>query len=179
MKDTGIIRRLDDLGRIVIPKGIRKSIKLKAGDPVEFYTENGELIIKKYSPIEKNSEFSLSVLNAISYALEKQCFITDAKKVVCATEKYKEFEDKNLSEDFINILNEKKSVVIKKGDNNANIQIISGQTIQSDYKFIMPIIKEGQVFGAIIILDNSPTEIEQTLFLKTAKICASILSEQF
>ncbi len=179
MKDTGIIRRLDDLGRIVIPKSIRKCIKLKAGDPVEFYTENGELIIKKYSPIEKNSEFSLSVISAISYALEKQCLLTDVKKVVCATEKYKELEDKNLSEDFINVINEKKSVVIKKGDNNANVEIVNGQTTQSDYKFIMPIIKEGQVFGAIIIVDSTPTEIEQTLFLKTAKMCVSILSEQF
>ena len=63
MKATGVVRRIDDLGRVVIPKEIRKTLRIKEGDPLEIFTDKeGEVILKKYSPIGELSEFALDML---------------------------------------------------------------------------------------------------------------------
>ena len=59
MKATGIVRRIDELGRVVIPKEIRKTLRLRVGDPLEIYTDSGEHLLKKYSPINSLESFSL------------------------------------------------------------------------------------------------------------------------
>ena len=78
MKATGIIRRVDDLGRIVIPKEIRKTLKIREGDPVEIFTDNqGQVILKKYSPIGEIGNFAKAYAEAMSQIAGHRVLVTD------------------------------------------------------------------------------------------------------
>ena len=83
MKATGIIRRVDDLGRIVIPKEIRKTLKIREGDPVEIFTDNqGQVILKKYSPIGEIGNFAKAYAEAMSQIAGHRVLVTDREKVI-------------------------------------------------------------------------------------------------
>lgn len=87
MKATGIIRRVDDLGRIVIPKEIRKTLKIREGDPVEIFTDNqGQVILKKYSPIGEIENFAKAYAEAMSQIAGHRVLVTDREKVIAVAE---------------------------------------------------------------------------------------------
>lgn len=81
MKATGIVRRIDDLGRVVVPKEIRKTLKIREGDPVEIFTDNqGQIILKKYSPIGEMGDFARDYAEAMSQIAGHTVIVTDRKK---------------------------------------------------------------------------------------------------
>ena len=83
MKATGVVRRIDELGRIVIPKEIRRTLKIKNGTPLEIYSgDNGELILKKYSPILEISDFASEVAESIYKATELSVIVTNMEKII-------------------------------------------------------------------------------------------------
>ena len=83
MKATGIVRRVDDLGRVVVPKEIRKTLKIREGDPVEIYTDSeGDIILRKYSPIGEMGDFARSYAQAMSQIAGHRVMVTDREKVV-------------------------------------------------------------------------------------------------
>lgn len=86
MKATGIVRRMDDLGRVVIPKEIRRTMKIREGDPLEIYTDRqGEVIFKKYSPVKEISELALYCVNALNRAAGGVFAVCDKDAVIaCA-----------------------------------------------------------------------------------------------
>ena len=77
MQGTGIVRRIDELGRVVIPKEIRKTLRIKEGDPLEIYTDKENLVISKYSPISSINDFVKIVADGIEEVTQKVCLITD------------------------------------------------------------------------------------------------------
>ncbi len=84
MKATGIVRRIDDLGRIVIPKEIRRTLRIKEGDPLEIYTDrDGEVIFKKYSPIGEMQSFANEYATALQKATGTPIFVCDKEEVIC------------------------------------------------------------------------------------------------
>ena len=88
MKATGVVRRIDDLGRVVIPKEIRRVHRIKEGDPLEIFTDSdGEIILKKYSPIGELSEFATSYAETISKTTGHITCITDKDSVIAALRK--------------------------------------------------------------------------------------------
>ena len=179
MKDTGIVRRIDGLGRIVIPKEIRKNVKIKEGDPLEFFTERGELILKKYSPLKDNEEFLSKVLISLSQVIEKDCIITDLERVICATEPFKCLEGKSISQDVQKILTEKKCINLNLLDNK-NFTFITGeQQFNASNIFVMPIVNDGQVFGGIILPTKNGELKENDLDVKSIRVCAKIIAEYF
>ena len=82
LKSTGVVRRIDDLGRIVIPKEIRKNMKIKDGESVEIYLDSDNIILKKYSPLGNIMEFYKSYVNSIYEAILENIMIVDRDKVV-------------------------------------------------------------------------------------------------
>ena len=83
MKATGIVRRIDDLGRVVIPKEIRRTLRIREGDPLEIYTDtNGEVIFKKYSPIGELSDFASQYAEVISKISGKPMIISDRDHII-------------------------------------------------------------------------------------------------
>ena len=86
MKATGIVRRIDELGRVVIPKEIRRTLRIREGDPLEIYTDrDGEVILKKYSPIGEMSSFAKDYTEAIFRSLGHIAFIVDRYQVVAVS----------------------------------------------------------------------------------------------
>jgi UDP-N-acetylmuramate dehydrogenase len=102
MKATGIVRRIDDLGRVVIPKEIRRTMRIREGDPLEIFTDrDGEVIFKKYSPIGELTGFAAQYAETLHKTCEMSVVICDRDSVVaCAGVSKKEYGDKSLSEEL-------------------------------------------------------------------------------
>ena len=85
MKSTGVVRRIDDLGRIVIPKEIRRTLRIREGESLEIYTEGEMVLLKKYSPMEDLGEISHELVNSVSQSLPDNIMITDRDKIIAVT----------------------------------------------------------------------------------------------
>lgn len=102
MKATGVVRRIDDLGRIVIPKEIRKTLRIKEGDPLEIFTDReGQVILKKYSPIGELSEFATEYAETLAKTTGHIACITDKDMVIAVSGgSKKEFLEQSISKDL-------------------------------------------------------------------------------
>ena len=118
MKATGVVRRIDDLGRIVIPKEIRKTLRIKEGDPLEIFTDKeGEVILKKYSPIGELSEFATGYAETLSKTTGHIACITDKDTVIAVSGgSKKEFLEQDLSKELEQLMEDKE--VYTSQDNN-------------------------------------------------------------
>lgn len=115
MKSTGVVRRIDDLGRIVIPKEIRKNMKIKDGESVEIYLDSDNIILKKYSPLGNIMEFYKSYVNSIYEAILENIMIVDRDKVVAvAGDLKKKYLDKSISSKLDNIIEQREVVLEPK-----------------------------------------------------------------
>ena len=116
MKATGIVRRIDELGRVVIPKEIRSTLRLKSGDPLEIFTDRDELMLKKYSPIASLEKFSEGTAKSLSDLSGHIAVICDTDGVLHASGRgQREFDGKNLSNNMEKIMREKKKLCRKLG----------------------------------------------------------------
>ena len=101
MKATGIVRRIDELGRVVIPKEIRRTLRIKEGDPLEIFTERDELMLKKYSPIATLERFSKATARSLNDLCGKLAVICDTDGVLHAFgDGKKDFDGKKLSDNM-------------------------------------------------------------------------------
>ena len=160
MKATGIVRRIDDLGRVVVPKEIRRVLRIREGDPLEIYTGNsGEVILKKYSPISELGQFADEYAESVSQVLGTTIVVSDTDQVISAWGAgKKEFAD-------------------KKVDNELDKIIQSKNRYLNDSKIVVPIISQGDPIGSITILQNTGKTLGDAE-LKAAEIGAGFLARQ-
>ena len=105
MKATGIVRRIDELGRVVIPKEIRRTLRIKEGDPLEIFTDRDELMLKKYSPIATIERFSEAAAKSLNDLSGKLSVVCDTDGILYAFgEGKKEISGKTLSDEMDKIL---------------------------------------------------------------------------
>ena len=161
MKATGVVRRIDDLGRVVIPKEIRKVHRIKEGDPLEIFTDKeGEIILKKYSPIGELTEFASTYADTISKTTGHIACITDKDTVIAvAGGSKKDFLEKNLSKELEEVM-ENKEVFKSKENNEISIPITQNEGRERIYnsQVIYPIITDGDVVGSVILLSKEPNK---------------------
>ncbi|MEG2199489.1 MAG: stage V sporulation T C-terminal domain-containing protein, partial [Anaerovorax sp.] len=154
MKATGIVRRIDDLGRVVIPKEIRRTMRIREGDPLEIFTDrDGEVILKKYSPIGELGQFAEEYAESASKILNCIALVSDADQIIAvAGASKKMFMEKKISKDLETIINNKTTYLSKSGDKNHSIT--AEDTGTNDYisQLMVPIISQGDPIGAIIFL---------------------------
>ena len=153
MKATGIVRRIDDLGRIVIPKEIRRTLHIRESDPLEIFTDReGQVILKKYSPIGEMTTFARDQFIAVSGGC-------------------KQLLNKSVSRQLEEKVNNRETVIAAKGDRNY-VNIAEDIAVDYAWQLITPIICEGDVIGSVILLENDGKskmgEVEQKLALSAA-----------
>lgn len=167
MKATGIVRRIDDLGRIVIPKEIRKTLKIREGDPLEIFTDSeGEVILKKYSPVNELGNFAKEYAESLAQSAGHIICIADKDQIIAVSGgAKKELIDKPLSPEMEKVLNNR-SIHIATRDDNTFVSVLKDD-VESIYnsELITPIISEGDVLGAVVFLSNGGKmgEIESKL----------------
>ena len=172
MKATGVVRRIDDLGRIVIPKEIRKTLRIKDGESVEIFLDDNNIVLKKYSPIEVLPDFYKEYVNAIYSEIGGNIFIVDRDKVVAlAGELKKKYINKSISSSLDTIIQKR---VVKFSYEKEKINLVFNTNENASY-VIAPIITNGDAVGAVIILfldDNIDDFI-----VKTGSIAAKFLGK--
>ena len=177
MKATGIVRRIDDLGRIVIPKEIRRTMRLREGDPLEIYTSTeGEVIFKKYSPIGELAPFATQYADVLSNGTSLSVIICDKDHCIAASGISKrEVLERRLSAELEEILEDRKSYFAKPGENK-NIHPLEG--IIHTASVIVPIISAGDVVGVIWMLTPETGAVPSESDCNLAKVAASFLGKQ-
>ncbi len=178
MKATGVVRRIDDLGRVVIPKEIRKVHRIKEGDPLEIFTDKeGEIILKKYSPIGELSEFASSYAETISKTTGHITCITDKDTVIAVSGgSKKDFLEKGLSKQLEEVI-ENKEVFKSKDNDEIAIPITQNEGRERIYnsQVIYPIISDGDVIGSVILLSKEPNQKMGEVEYKVAQSAAGFL----
>ena len=178
MKATGIVRRIDDLGRVVIPKEIRRVFRIREGDALEIFTSrDGEVIFKKYSPVGEMSSFSTQYAETLYKICQMAVVITDRDNVIaCSGASKKEYMEKRLSEEFDAIMNTRSLYSDADGTKKTPVTEGSGAFV----RYAMPIITEGDVVGCIASLyqegEKSGINDAESKLIQTA---ASFLGKQF
>ena len=168
MKATGIVRRIDDLGRVVIPKEIRRTLRIREGDPLEIFTDReGEVILKKYSPIGELGAFAKEYAESLSQTLGHVTCIVDKDQIVAVSGgAKKELLEKHISQELEKIIHLRKTVIAQRKDGDF-ISIIKDESgIEGyNYQLIAPIMAEGDVMGAVIFLSKEKKmgEVEDKL----------------
>ena len=176
MKATGIVRRIDDLGRVVIPKEIRRTLRIREGDPLEIFTaSDGEVIFKKYSPIGELTEFAVQYADVLSRATNQPIIISDRDHVISASGIPKrEVLEKRISEAVETLMESRASFIASPSAN----EIYPIDSSERQASVIYPIIGSGDIAGAVIMLFNDngsyPTQTE----IKLVQVAASFLGKQ-
>ena len=149
MKATGIVRRIDDLGRVVIPKEIRRTMRIREGDPLEIYTDReGEVIFKKYSPIGELAAFAGQYAETLHKTCGLAVAICDRDSVIaCAGISKREYQEKSLSEAVEHMM-EKRTFYANNGDTEP--RSINRDGGAHTVSCAMPIISEGDVVGCVV-----------------------------
>lgn len=172
MKATGIVRRIDDLGRIVIPKEIRRTLHIRESDPLEIFTDReGQIILKKYSPIGEMSTFAKQYAESLAQVSGHAALIADRDQFIAAAGGYKQLIGKSVSRMLEEKINNREMLMAARGDRNfISVSDEAGEEYQ--HEAIAPIICEGDIIGSVVLLENDNkgkmSEVEQKLVLSAA-----------
>lgn len=181
MKATGIVRRIDDLGRVVIPKEIRKTLRIREGDPLEIFTDKeGEVILKKYSPIGELGDFAIQYAESLYKTSGHITCITDKDTVIAVSgASKKEFLEKHLSKELEKVMEEKNTVVVKANEDKY-VPITADDSGDRKYttQVISPIVAEGDPIGSVIFLSTDPNAQMGDLEAKLAQSASGFLGRQ-
>jgi AbrB family transcriptional regulator (stage V sporulation protein T) len=182
VKATGIVRRIDDLGRVVIPKEIRRTLRIREGDPLEIFTDReGEVILKKYSPIGELSDFAKEYVESLHSSMEHITCIADRDTIIAvAGAPKKELLEKRVSPSLERIMEDKTTVVLSLTGENKMINISADEEGAPRYTsgVIAPIITQGDSIGAVLLLSKDPNVQMGELEVKLSETAASFLGKQ-
>lgn len=158
MKATGVLRRIDNLGRIVIPKEIRKNLKIRDGESLEIFTESDSIILKKHSLMNNIKETAKICVDLFNEFVNANIVITDRNTVIAASGSLKKkYLDKEISETLVNALMNREVMV----ENQEKALNIDNEGEEKGKYIIAPIIADGDAVGLVILLlDNK--EIKET-----------------
>ena len=181
MKATGIVRRIDDLGRVVIPKEIRRTLRIREGDPLEIFTDReGGVILKKYSPIGELSDFSKEYAESLQQAIGHIVLIADKDAIISVSgSPKKDYLEKKISNDLERVMEERKTVLLGEGANKS-IALYDDEEVDGKYstQVISPVVSEGDAIGAVIIISKQSGEKFGDLEMKLAETASAFLGKQ-
>jgi len=172
MKATGIVRRIDDLGRVVIPKEIRRTLRIREGDPLEIFTDReGEIILKKYSPIGELGTFAKEYAETLAKTSGHITCIVDKDQIIAVSGgAKKEFMEKHISRELEATINNRQVLSATRKESKFVPVLEDDDTDSYNNQVVAPIISEGDVLGAVVLLsaDKKMGEVEDKLALTAA-----------
>ena len=178
MKATGIVRRIDELGRLVIPKEIRRSLRIRESDPIEIYTDrDGEIILRKYARMRELNDFAAVMAQALNGAFGVSAAITDTETVLAASGlKKKQLLGAALNDGFIAAIHKRQSLFY---DNNASARslVLKDQTEPFLQLCMVPITASGDPVGSVMLLTDEHRDRFALPELQTLKAVALYLGK--
>lgn len=176
MKATGIVRRIDDLGRVVIPKEIRRTMRIREGDPLEIFTAaDGEVIFKKYSPMGELPETAAQLTEVLARATELPVLITDRDHVIASAGAPKrDLQDRRVSEELERLMTERGNYTASP--DTVPLYPLTG--FDREAALAMPIIGGGDVSGAVVMLLREDGSMPTSEEKKLLQVAASFLGKQ-
>lgn len=165
MKQTGVTRKIDELGRIVIPKEIRKNLGIRDGESLEIYTSDDSIILKKYYEVKKLEDVCDKLCEMIKNIYDVNILITDREKVVSSS--ISNYKDKLLDKDLIELIDERELLI---SDKLLTKKIGNDEVI--GYYTVVPIVASGDSLGLVIIVDEVKT------YERLAKFVAKIVVDK-
>lgn len=177
MKATGIVRRIDDLGRVVIPKEIRRTLRIREGDPLEIFVDrDGEVILKKYSPIGELGDFAKEYAESLQESTGHVSIITDRDTVIAvAGGSKKEYLDKPIGA-VLETCMENRKIVLQTGSGNFEILRDADETFSSFV--VAPIVAGGDPIGTVVLLSKEEGAVMGEMESKMVETAAGFLAKQ-
>ena len=177
MKATGIVRRIDDLGRVVIPKEIRRTLRIREGDPLEIYTDrDGEVIFKKYSPMGEMGAVSAELAEALARTAGMSCAICDRDAVIAAAGgAKKDILERSISSELEQLMDRRECY--ERGVDEQPEVLISSQD-GCAVVAAAPIITDGDVSGCVAFVSEKEDEKADEVLLKLCQSAAQFLSKR-
>lgn len=177
MKATGIVRRIDDLGRVVIPKEIRRTLRIREGDPLEIFVDrDGEIILKKYSPIGELGDFAKEYAESLYESTGNITLISDRDTVIAvAGGSKKELLDKQIGNLLENCMDNRKTVI---ETNTGAYEIVKDHSDTLSSFVIAPIIAGGDPIGTVVMLNKDENVKMGLLEQKMSETAAGFLGKQ-
>ncbi|HET7629486.1 MAG TPA: stage V sporulation protein T [Bacillales bacterium] len=176
MKATGIVRRIDDLGRVVIPKEIRRTLRIREGDPLEIFVDrDGEVILKKYSPINELGNFAKEYAESLAEHSAKLALISDRDSIIAvAGGSKKEYMNKNISIVLEKTMENRQTYASRTEDEGS--ELMEGAPAVSSF-VAAPIIANGDPIGTVVLAQKDGEPVNEVDH-KLAETAAGFLAKQ-
>ena len=174
MHNSFMVRRIDDLGRIVIPKEIRKNMRIKNGDSLEIFVDDDSVILKKYSPIESVEDAALKYVETFNQVIKHNIVVTDRDKVIAVSGPLKKkYSGKEISDFSIRSIERRDSFVERQKKSFSFVKDIE----EFGYYSFSSVVNNGDAIGSVIIISNEVPILESEE--KMAIILSKLLSKNF
>lgn len=181
MKATGIVRRIDDLGRIVIPKEIRRTLRIREGDPLEIFVDrDGEVILKKYSPIGELADFAKEYADSLHETVGHIALISDRDAVIAvAGAPKREFLDKRVGRAVEQAMQSRETTRFRPGTPcPGGIAGDDDDGSRFGSFVIAPIVSGGEALGAVVLAGREGGPAMGDMESKLAETAAGFLARQ-
>ena len=177
MKATGIVRRIDDLGRVVIPKEIRRTMRIREGDPLEIFTDkDGELIFKKYSPIGELGDFAAQICDSLRKTSDSMAAVCDRDSLIAVSgPARRELLEKPVSQQLSELMEGRSSYRFSAG--GAELPV-SQSSEKHRVSAAVPVIAEGDLMGCVLFISERGGSAATELEFKLAQMAACFLGKQ-
>ena len=180
MKATGIVRRIDELGRVVIPKEIRRTLRIREGDPLELFTDRDELMLKKYSPIASVERFSEGTAKSLHDQSGYLCAISDTDNILhAAGAGRKGLVGHAVSDELTELMAARRSHVASLAEGGRILPAVREGEGEATAQLIVPIVAGGDCLGAVILLSEETGAVMEPSCVKLARLTADIIASQF
>ena len=181
MRATGIVRRIDELGRVVIPKEIRRTLRIREGDPLEIFTDHdGEVVLKKYSPIGESASIAKDYTDSLYRTLGHVALISDRDAVVSSSGAAKrEYVEKALSPEVDQILQARQLTLLNLSAGAKMLPVTADDRPESySAQIIAPILADGEIVGGLMLLSRDSGVQLSDIDRKVAETTANIIGRQ-
>ena len=176
MKSTGVVRRVDDLGRIVIPKEIRQTLRIRDGESLEIFVDREMIALKKFSKMSDMDDVSKQLVDIINAAINKTVLVTDRDKFIAgAGPLKKKYFEATISHYLEGVMKDRESIVF---NNVQNISLVEGD-MEKLAAIIVPIIMNGDVMGLVLVLSEKSDigQLEEKMAIVAAQFLGKHIEE--